>query len=302
MNRIAILVALTLPFLSTAGEPKATPEFNKATSPEVLHKSYQAMHRVTRKHEIGRSSLTITADCHDTSAAAAEALTQKEAAIRAEIENTLSHLVLAKGERTNYDLSAKAEPQANSPVALQFDLAQKKNRWINRCTGVGSDAPVRVKNVYTVSKTFTVWLANEKQLLNDLTQLVNRIEALSEQGSAGTKVTCAKSGDGNYQLGVTAATEKAAWAEVESEAKRLALEKKDHDFNKTEYNESWEGDGVFSKGPRYDLPSVSVTNVNGQWIGKFANDYSYTVHYKQSTETSHEKEPGQLTDKKSYMG
>jgi len=274
-------------------------EYPKATSPEVVEKNFEAMHRLERDYEIGRSSFNIYVDCQETKEAAEKAVASKATAIQLSVDAAIAALGLGeRNETLNYNFDNSTSSNASNPVANTLDAKKGQYFWTNRCTGEQSDSPVRAKNVWSAAKSISVWFPNKGKVLNDLSALVTQVEALSEKGTTGVKVACNSSAGTNYDLDVTESTAKAAWSEIEKVAKERAEEKVRAEFAVNKYDQVWAGAESFQQGGMTRLPRPSVEKEKGQWIAKLSETRNYSVYYKQSSET--ETKPGQLTDKKTY--
>ena len=291
--KLAAALVLSLSF------PTIADEYQKNGSPQLLEKNYEAMHQIERAYEIGKSSLTLSVDCQESKEAAEKALAAKLSQVQSEVDAALTKLGLSeKNEKAGYDVTGEISSYASSPVNNQLDGDQKKYYWTNRCTGEKHDGPVRAKNVFQASKEITVWFPNQGTVLNDLSVLVTKVEALSDKAASGVKVVCNSSAGTNYDLDVTKATEKAAWEEVEKVAKERAQDKKDSDFTSTKYDNAWEGAASFQQSGRTRLPRPNVLKENGQWIAKFSDSRNYSIYYKQSSLP--QSGAGELTGQKSY--
>jgi len=286
-------LVLSLAFLANADE-------YEKKGPLVTPVSYEASHQLDREYEIGTSSFVLTADCQETEEAAKKAIAAKLAVVQSTFDTAIAALGLGeRNEKLNYKLDNAVSVGLVSPVENKLDVAKEKYFWTNRCTGEQSEEPpVRVKKVTRATQQVTVWFPNTGKVLNSLSALVTQVEALTEKEPAGVSIVCNSKSGGNYTLGVSESTEKAAWTEIKRVAQERAKAKKDKDFAAAGYQAWWFEGETFQENGMTRVPQVSVEKKNGEWLATFSQSRNYTVYFKKASDPA--GDAGQLTGQKNY--
>ena len=293
-----ILILISTLAVGFAGLANAS-DYDRSKSPEVVEKTYRAMAYLEHEYEIGKSTLHVSVDCQISKEAAEKAIATEVSQIQSLVDAFAAKFDLGKqDEFWGYDLNGDTITSPDDPISLQFDATKNRNLWTDRCTKKQFQLPVHAVRVFKAEKVISVWFPNKKTLLSEVPDLVNTLEARSNNNAPQGVRIVNQSGGQKFALGVTKSTEEALWKEIKATASQRAAKKRDADFAKTKYTNVWQGPEVFTKGEGNSLATPHIVKENGKWIARFTSPRQFTVYTQQASEP--ETGAGLLSSVKTY--